>query len=220
MPSLTLYFDVTFKDENWAGLNYLLEAPIDEHGNGENGEWILGRHPANSLTIAIREISRRHASIIYSYSSNIWFLQDLGSEQGTYYKGQRLKPRQPQAIAIGDHFYLSGNRVSVVEDEQDTTGKDDGPPTLASTEPLPYMPAAAAPPPPAAAPPPVGAPPAAAPPAAAPPPPPPIIITHASYADNIQFALHWLAMPTTYGGGVIRFIVLALVALVLVLVLD
>jgi hypothetical protein len=105
--------------------------------------------------------------------------------------GQRLQRGDQQPIAIGDRLWLASNLITIVEDEQDTVGKDNGPPTVASTQPLPFIPAPA----PAPAPAPV-----------------------ATYADNIGFALQWLATPTTWIGGAVRFAVVAMVATVVVLV--
>ena len=105
--------------------------------------------------------------------------------------GQRLQRGDQQPIAIGDRLWLASNLITIVEDDQDTVGKDNGPPTVASTQPLPFIPAPA----PAPAPAPV-----------------------ATYADNIGFALQWLATPTTWIGGAVRFAVVATVATVVVLV--
>ena len=190
MPSLTLYFGLDFADENWAGLSYQLDCP---GGHKHGGEWILGRAPTSDLTISVRNVSRRHAAIAYSYAADRWSVQDLGSSEGTFLHGKKLAPGDQHPLNIGDRLYLASNLINVVEDEQDTVG-DPGPPTVASTEPIDWRPAADPP---------------------APPPPAP-----ASYADNINFALQWLATPTTWLGGAVRFVVLALVALVVVVVFD
>jgi hypothetical protein len=200
MPTLSLYFGPSFADLLWCNLTYRLEVATDD--DRRSGEWILGRLPTCDLTINIRDVSRRHASINYSYAANQWSAQDLGSQEGTVLNGQRLKKGDLRPIEIGDRLWLASNLITVVEDEEDTVGKDDGPPTVASTKPLPFIPAPA----PAPAP---------APPAPAPAPAP-----AATYADNIGFALQWLATPTTWLGGVVRFVVVALVALVVVLVFD
>jgi len=192
MPTITLYFADDFADENWRGISYQLDCP---GGHKHGGEWILGRAPDNDLTISARNVSRRHAAIAYSYAADRWSIQDLGSSEGTFLHGKKLGPGDLHPLKIGDRFYLASNLINVVEDEQDTVGGDPGPPTVASTEPIDWQPAAD-------------------PPAPAPAPAP------ASYADNIHFALHWLATPTTWLGGAVRFLVLALVSLVVVAVFD
>lgn len=135
-PSLTLFFGDDFADEAWRSLSYKLDAPTDS----KSGEWVLGRHPASELTISIRNVSRRHAAIAYSYAANRWSIQDLGSTKGTALNGKWLKPGDLHPLAIGDRVYLADNLINVVEDEQDTVGSDEGPPTLASTEPMDYRP--------------------------------------------------------------------------------
>jgi len=194
MPSLSLYFAPNFADLLWQNLTYKLEVTTED--DRHYGEWILGRSPTCELTISIRDISRKHAAINYSYAADQWSAQDLGSQEGTVLNGQRLKRGDQQPIAIGDRLWLASNLITIVEDDQDTVGKDNGPPTVASTKPLPFIPAPA--------------------PAPAPAPPAPA----ATYADNIGFALQWLATPTTWMGGAVRFVVVALVALVVVLVFD
>jgi predicted component of type VI protein secretion system len=189
MPSLSLYFAPNFADLLWQNSTYKLE--IANEDDRHNGEWVLGRSPTCEITISIRDISRKHLAINYSYAADQWSTQDLGSQEGTVLNGQRLKRGDQQPIAIGDRLWLASNLITIVEDEQDTVGKDNGPPTVASTQSLPFIPAPA----PAPAPAPV-----------------------ATYADNIGFALQWLATPTTWIGGAVRFAVVAMVATVVVLV--
>ncbi|MEA5448355.1 FHA domain-containing protein [Leptolyngbya sp. CCNP1308] len=192
VPKLTLYFPDEFGDVLWRGETFALEAP-KERGTVE---WLLGRSPASDLTITIRTVSRRHAAIAYSYAANRWSISDLGSALGTYVNGQKLEEK-PHVIGIGDKFYLGTPeaRIHCVEDAQDTISPDEqGPETIASTSPLATMPP--------------------------PPPPPPPAPAPATNADNINFALQWLATPTTWLGGIVRFVVAALVALVVVLVFD
>lgn len=191
MPSLTLYFGLSFADENWAGLSYQLDCP---GGHRHGVEWILGRLPTCDLTINIRNVSRRHVAIAYSYAADRWSVSDLGSQEGTFLNGKKLAPGDVHSLKVGDCLWLASNPINVVEDEQDTIG-DHGPPTVASTEPVDYRPSS-------------------------PPSSPPALPPATSYADNINFALQWLATPTTWLGGAVRLVVVALVALVVVLVFD
>ncbi|MGB3309963.1 MAG: FHA domain-containing protein [Nodosilinea sp.] len=177
---MTLYFADDFADVVWAGLPYQLDCPGE---NKSTGEWILGRAPTSDLTINIRNVSRRHAAIAYSYASDRWSVQDLGSSEGTFLNGRKLAPGDLHPLKIGDRLYLASNLINVVEDEQDTVG-DGGPPTIASTEPLDYLPPAPAPPPPA---------------------PPP-----RSWADTGYYALEWLFSARTATGKAYRLIVAAL----------
>ena len=45
-------------------------------------------------------VSRRHA--ILSYKGNVYFVEDLGSGNGTFVNGQRLGPQTPTPLANGD----------------------------------------------------------------------------------------------------------------------
>lgn len=187
MPSLTLYFAPDFGDKAWAGLTYMLDCP---GGNKHGSEWIVGRHPASDLTISLRDVSRRHCALAYSYIANRWTVIDLGSTAGTTIRGKRLEPGNPELIAPGDRLWLGPHPINVIEDEGDTVGgDDDGPATVADVVPLDYrpQPAPVAPPP-------------------------------RSYADNLDQVLQWLLAPQSKVGGAVRLVVVALVALVVVLV--
>ncbi len=141
MATLTLFFAADFADEVWAGLSYTLEAPTDRHGHGHRGEWILGRHPASDLTISLRDVSRRHCALIYSYAASRWTATDLGSTGGTTLRGKRLEPGRPELIAPGDRLWLGPHCINVIEDEGDTIGEEDnGPSTVADVVPLDHRP--------------------------------------------------------------------------------
>lgn len=202
MPTISLYFNRKFEDKNWAGITYLLDCPQDSKNKAE---WCLGRAPDCDLTISIKEISRRHAAVSYSYAGNRWSLQDLGSEQGTFLGGVRLKPGDLHPIAIGDRFYLGPHMVNVVEDEHDTAGMGLGPPTVGSTQPITEWPtptdAPAAPPP--------------SPPAAAPAPPPP-----RTEEDALYLFAQWFVTGETALGKLYRLLAASLLMAVFIIVVD
>ena len=66
----------------------------------------LGRASENHVSIADRELSRRHSQICYEETRRRFYLSDLGSTNGTYmqlcgpYAGAR-------ALAIGDHILVA-----------------------------------------------------------------------------------------------------------------
>jgi hypothetical protein len=198
MPRLSLYFHPNFADENWQDFTYFLEAPADENGHGHRGEWVLGRHPASDLTVAIRNVSRRHAVIAYSYAADCWSLEDLGSDGGTFLNGKRLQKGDRPPLNVGDKIYLANHLISVVEDDWDTaaTGDEVGPSTIASTTPIDYRPVVEPAPAPAPAPAPK------------------------TYADTAYLALQWTITPTTPLGVAVRLVVVAMASLVVVLVLQ
>lgn len=191
MPSLTLFFGQDFADENWRGLSYQLSVP----GGKRGGEWLLGRAPISDLTINIRNVSRRHAVIGYSYASDRWSIQDLGSEGKTWVNGKALVPGDWHPLKIGDRVHLGANLINVVEDEQDTVTPPDeaGPPTIASTEPIDFRP----PEPPA-------------------PPPPPA----RTYADSVYYAAQWLFSGQTVAGRAYRVVMLAAATAFVVALID
>ncbi|MGZ6096783.1 MAG: adenylate/guanylate cyclase domain-containing protein [Myxococcaceae bacterium] len=63
----------------------------------------LGRHPANTLRLADREVSKEHASI--EKVGNGFVIKDLGSSNGTYVNGRRvreLRLKDADEIALGN----------------------------------------------------------------------------------------------------------------------
>ena len=67
-----------------------------------SGENVLGRDSDASVVIQIKSISRRHARIVVSGDTAT--LEDLGSKNGTWLKGQRVEGRV--GLADGDEFRL------------------------------------------------------------------------------------------------------------------
>lgn len=202
MPSCALYFPDGFLDKNWAGLTYSIESVGDREGIARSGEWLLGRHPAADLTFAIKDVSRRHAVIGYSYANDRWTIADLGSATGTRLHGKALEQGRPEPIKIGDRIWLGANQIIVVEDEGDTVGKDVGESTIADTEPIDYRPLVELP----VAPPPTPT----SPPIVLPPPP-------KTYADTVYLALQWCITPTTALGVAVRLVLVSVATVVLVL---
>jgi ABC transport system ATP-binding/permease protein len=65
-------------------------------------EIIIGRDPGVDITIPSEAVSRRHAKL--TRSGEAYFLEDLGSSNGTYLNGSRLVARQP--LMSGDKIRL------------------------------------------------------------------------------------------------------------------
>lgn len=198
MPKLCLFFPASFADENWQNCTFALEAPHQDEGRSWNGEWVLGRHPAADITLAVKSISRRHAAISYSYAADRWSVVDLASKTGTRVRHHLLEPGDPHPLVIGDRLWLGPNCVHIVEDEGDTLGDDVGEETVVDTKPLSHIPGAPPPPPPPA--------------------PPPAAPAPKTYADSAYLAVQWVMSPTTKLGAVYRLVLLALGAIVLVLI--
>ncbi len=205
MPKLCLYFPNDFEDEVWAKSSFCLSAPDGDHSHGRAGEWVLGRHPAADITLNVRSISIRHCSISYSYASNCWSIQDLGSTNGTRLNGKPLKPKALTPLNIGDHLHLGPNLITVAENEQDT--ENVGLPTVAATKALDHRTGAAlednstsdtanslednpAP------------------------------SSPKTYADTLYLGASWLIAPSTMTGKVYRLIVVGVAVAVVVLVMG
>ncbi len=68
---------------------------------------LIGRTPGNDVIVDHPLISRRHAQI--DCSSSHWTVTDLGSTNGTYVNGRRV--REPMPLAIGDVVDLGACRL-------------------------------------------------------------------------------------------------------------
>ena len=67
---------------------------------------ILGReHVGKDLFVRHSMISRRHAKIIYSEGE--WMIEDIGSKNGTYVNGNKLKAGQKHSLKTMDIVALS-----------------------------------------------------------------------------------------------------------------
>jgi hypothetical protein len=91
-----------------------------EVGLGGESEVRIGRHPDNDLALPFAGISAMHARLFRQGTPPGWWLEDLGSSNGTWLGTRRLPPRAPELVQIGDRFRL-GELVLVVD------GIDGGP---------------------------------------------------------------------------------------------
>ena len=100
----------------------------------ESSELSLGRDTSNDIVLEDPEVSRRHARIYVQ--GNYYFIEDLGSTNGTSINGQRLVG--PYQLQSGDLITLGEHTNLVFE-----TAKDPRPPAPGKTPPM-EMPEAAA----------------------------------------------------------------------------
>ncbi len=73
----------------------------------------LGRHPANTLRLVDREVSKEHASI--EKIGGGFLLKDLGSSNGTFVNGRRVKELR---LRDGDEIALGNSRLIFHSGEQ------------------------------------------------------------------------------------------------------
>jgi hypothetical protein len=90
----------------------VLRGPAGESASLSSGD-VLGRDPGVALRFDSTKVSRRHASV--TWQEGRWLLEDLGSSNGTYLNGVRLKRNTPTALRQGDRFRLgkTGPRFEV-----------------------------------------------------------------------------------------------------------
>lgn len=68
--------------------------------------WIIGRGAHCDLVIDSAKISREHAAIVREAEG--WWIEDLGSSNGTWFRGERIARRQ---IADGDEYFLCSEKL-------------------------------------------------------------------------------------------------------------
>ncbi len=88
----------------------------------EGDEYVLGRDPESNWSIEDIEVSRRHARLIYEKGS--YSIEDLGSTNGTFVNGQRIRtllPLLPGAtVRLGENVLLFYDVAGEVDEEGDT----------------------------------------------------------------------------------------------------
>jgi hypothetical protein len=75
----------------------------------QKDRFIIGRGKHCDLIINSGKVSREHAAIVRS--GNDWFIEDLGSSNGTWFDKRRISRRQ---IQDGDEYYICAEKVSCV----------------------------------------------------------------------------------------------------------
>ena len=78
----------------------------------------LGRHADCSIPLAGKQVSRQHAHIYHE--ADQYFLQDLGSSNGTYLNGKRLTPNTPSVITDRDTFQIGPYLLAIRPDAPTT----------------------------------------------------------------------------------------------------
>jgi serine phosphatase RsbU (regulator of sigma subunit) len=68
----------------------------------EGERWVMGRSPECDLVLDVAAVSRRH--VILTKENGLYFVQDLGSRNGTYINGHRVEDRGP--LRFGDRMLI------------------------------------------------------------------------------------------------------------------
>ena len=67
----------------------------------------IGRAPSNTVVVDDQFASTEHAML--TFRGRAWYLEDLGSTNGTYVQGERIEA--PVAIRFGDEFTVGRARL-------------------------------------------------------------------------------------------------------------
>ena len=73
----------------------------------------IGREQDNVMALALTVLSRHHARVFQS-AARKWYVEDLGSANGTFFKGRQLPPNQPTEIVTGDIVHFGTVAMSIV----------------------------------------------------------------------------------------------------------
>jgi ABC-type multidrug transport system ATPase subunit/pSer/pThr/pTyr-binding forkhead associated (FHA) protein/ABC-type multidrug transport system permease subunit len=84
--------------------------------------WVIGSAPACDLRVPEPTVSARHCRVVRKGAG--YTLEDLGSTNGTFVNGNRLKPGEPVRIAYRTRVLLAG-RVEMPWPAADTESHDD-----------------------------------------------------------------------------------------------
>ncbi len=109
----------------------------------------IGRAPDNELVLPDQQVSRYHARVFWHEGQ--YYVEDLGSRNGTRVNGERLTPGEPQALNPGDVIQIGPYTMKfsgiVVEVAEEPPAERPAPMPLPEPEEAPPPPEEAAPPP-------------------------------------------------------------------------
>ncbi|MCA9564739.1 MAG: FHA domain-containing protein, partial [Myxococcales bacterium] len=78
----------------------------DSTDQGQSTVITIGSSGENDIVFNRPTVSSFHARIFWSPQRSAWFLEDIGSTNGTFVRGVKLVPNQPVAISLGDNISL------------------------------------------------------------------------------------------------------------------
>ena len=85
----------------------LLAGDGEEIGRVQKDRFLIGRGKHCDLVINSGKVSREHAAIVREGDG--WFIEDLGSSNGTWFEKRRLTRRQ---IQDGDEYYVCAEKLT------------------------------------------------------------------------------------------------------------
>ncbi len=90
-----------------------IEGPVGK----EHTEITVGRGKAADLRVQNPTVSRVHCKVLFA--SGNFYLEDMGSSNGTYYNMKKLNPHEPVPLEDGDVFFAGNLEVKFHFDDDD-----------------------------------------------------------------------------------------------------
>lgn len=100
----------------------------------DNNKITIGRSKKADLMVKNPTVSRLHCQVLFA--SGTFYLEDLGSSNGTYYNMEKLNPNQPVPLEDGDVFFAGNLEVKFYFEDDDYMEIEDEalPPAAPSVE--------------------------------------------------------------------------------------
>jgi len=76
-----------------------VSSPIQHIARLKPGTYTVGRDPSCDIVISDPYVSRRHARIFYR--DNRWYIEDLGSRNGTYVNSEDIRNKGAVELEMG-----------------------------------------------------------------------------------------------------------------------
>jgi len=76
----------------------------------EPGEYLVGRYPSNDIVLPDPYVSRKHARIFFR--DDEWYIEDLGSTNGTYVDNENIKNRGIVKINDGSEILIGLTKLT------------------------------------------------------------------------------------------------------------
>ena len=87
---------------------------IDVYREGEFADTepvTIGREPDNKVAMQLGVLSRHHAKVFFENGS--WFVQDLDSANGSFFRGKQLAPNAKVELVNGDIVHFGTVAMSI-----------------------------------------------------------------------------------------------------------
>jgi len=93
-----------------------VSSPVQRIVRLKPGTYIVGRDPGCDIVIPDPYVSRRHARILYK--DNKWYIEDLGSRNGTYVDSEDIRGKGAVELKIGMSIVVGLSAIIVKGFEQ------------------------------------------------------------------------------------------------------